>query len=391
MQSSISTRSRFLIITMIVLFCLAFVGWFLGGKLIAPKSPGNGTNGGSQGNAPAPHFAPETRIALPRAATNAVKGKRANFESGVVLPEWQPDGYSISSYQTGLQQISAQAGARWIEMPVIFFQSSDTSTQVTTAYSTESVDAVAQGIRTARALGFHVFLNPLLQVQNVSDDWAGRINFSTYQQEQAWFASYWQVFKPYVETAAQNGADQIAIGTEYQWLQQNAPASLWNQLIANIHSVFPGSLTYDLNWEQQVPPLTSWMKNPLLTTLGISEYISLVSSSTRVDPSVMPALWAQKVKPVIDGLAAELGKPVLITEIGYRNSSDALYTPFLTTSSTPADPVEQAGAYNAALTNVIPDPDIEGIFFWGWENVQGLQPSPAAVEVLHKWYTSPQI
>ncbi len=370
MQSSISTKSRFLIITLIFLVCLAFVGWFIGGKLITPTAPGNGGNSGNQGNATAPHFAPETAIALPRVVSNANTGKRANFESGVVLPEWQPDGFSSSSYQTGLQQISAQTGARWIEMPVIFFQSGDTSTQVTTAYSTETVEAVAQGIRTARALGFHVFLNPLLQVQHVSDSWAGRINFSSYQQEQAWFASYWQVFKPYVEIAAQNGVDQVAIGTEYQWLQQNAPASLWDQLIANIHSVYPGSLTYDLNWAQQVPPLASWMKNPLLTTLGISEYIPLINTSTRVDPSVMPALWAQIVKPIIDGLATELGKPVIITEIGYRNSSNTLYSPFFPQLNSPADPAEQAGAYNAALSNVVPDSNIEGIFFWGWENVQ---------------------
>jgi hypothetical protein len=391
MQSSISTKSRFLIITLIILVCLAFVGWFLRGNFIAPAASGNGGNNGKQSNASAPHFAPETEVALPRASTNSVKGKRANFESGVVLPVWQPDGYSSSSYQTGLQQISTQTGARWIEMPVIFFQSSYTSTQVTTAYSTESVDAVAQGIRTARALGFHVFLNPLLQVQNVSDDWAGRINFSTYQQEQAWFTSYWQVFKPYVETAAQNGADQVAIGTEFQWLQQNVPASLWDQLIANIHSVFSGSLTYDLNWALQVPQLETWMKNPLLTTLGISEYIPLVNSSTRVDPSAMPAMWAQQAKPIIDGLAAELGKPVIITEIGYRNSTDALYEPFLPKVSSAPDPAEQAGAYNAALSNVIPDSNIEGIFFWGWENVQELQPAQAAIETLHQWYTSPQI
>jgi hypothetical protein len=125
--------------------------------------------------------------------------------------------------------------------------------------------------------------------------------------------------------------------------------------------------------------------------IGVSEYIPLVTTQTRVDPNEIPALWAKDIKPIIDGIAAEAGKPVFISEIGYRNSSDALYEPFLEQTNAPADPAEQAGAYNAALTNVVPDAAIAGIFFWGWENVQELQPSQQAAAVLHKWYTSSQL
>jgi hypothetical protein len=395
MQASVARRSRFLIIAVVALVCLSFAAWYFGGMLFAPPTPAHrnsNSTGSGQSNTSASRFPPETHIAVPRVGKTD-SGKRPTFESGVVLPEWQPDGYSINSYQTGLQQISSQTGAKWIEMPVIFFQATNSSTQITTTYSTVTVDSVAQGIRIARALGYHVFLNPLLTVEHGigNDHWSGRINFATYQQEQQWFTNYWQAFRPYVEAAAQNGADQLAIGTEYQWLQQNAPASLWNQLIANIHSVFPGTLTYDINWSQQAPQIPAWMKNPLLSMIGVSEYIPLVGYPTRVEPSAMPALWATYAKPFLDTVSKAAGKPVFISEIGYRNSSDALYEPFLQQTNAPADPAEQAGAYNAALTNVATDAAINGIYFWGWENVQALQTSQQAAAVLHQWYTSPQL
>ena len=44
-----------------------------------------------------------------------------------------------------------------------------------------------------------------------------------------------------------------------------------------------------------------------------------------------------------------------------------------------------------SLVNVIPDPHIAGIFFWGWDGVGGFKLSgqPAA-NMLRNWYNSPQ-
>ena len=104
----------------------------------------------------------------------------------------------------------------------------------------------------------------------------------------------------------------------------------------------------------------------------------------------MVSLWHTKVLTVLDTLSIHIGKPVLISEIGYRNSSDALYQTWDQNSSKPLDPQEQAGAYNAALTNAIPDQHIAGIFFWGWQDVGRftLKGQSETLAVLHKWYTS---
>lgn len=321
-----------------------------------------------------------------------VQYKRPDFETGIVFPQWTPDGYG-ANWQQQLPMIQTQSGARWIEMTVLLSQSTPNSTQVRTNQSAPTPQSFASGIKAAREHGYHVFVVPLMGVDSPANQWAGTIQFSNYQDEAQWFESYWKTYQPYVEAAAQNGADQLAIATEMVLLQQSAPAPLWNTLISRIHSVFPGTLTYDMDWSSlgQAPP--SWMSNSLLPMIGISEYLQLANDQTRVDPKEMPGLWKTIVKTALDNFSQKVGKSLIISEIGYRNTADALYHPWARYSTgSPPDPEEQAAACDAALINVIPDKHIVGIFFWGWDGVEGFKLSgqPAALAVLNKWYTSPQ-
>ncbi len=216
-----------------------------------------------------------------------------------------------------------------------------------------------------------------------SQPWSGLIHFSTREQEQQWFESYWQTLKPYLVTAAQAGVEQLAVGTEDEWLQAHAPNSFWDDLIAQVRSVFPGTLTYDMNWTALQTPLRSWMRNAALKMIGVSAYFPLINTPQRVDPQRISGLWKQTVKRELDTFALKLGEPIFISEIGYRNSADALYRSWEPTSSAPADPVEQAAAYSAALANILPDQHILGSFFWGWDNAEAfnLHGLPAATVI----------
>jgi len=334
-------------------------------------------------------FTPIAELSQSRAPAPC-NAKQRDFQMGVAFPQWGTDAYSErdAKWLTELSNMRTQTGACWVEMPVLFYQSSLTSTSVTQGPSTTTVASFNYGIHFAHALGLHVFVTPLLQV-NGSQPWAGSIQFSTLQQEQQWFESYWQAIKPYAAIAAQAGVEQFALGTEEEWLQQNAPNSLWNDLIAHLRGIFPGTLTYDMNWTslQKQPP--SWMHNPDLKMIGVSAYLPMAETPVRVDPAQIFDLWKQKVKSQLDSFASALGEPIFISEIGFRNSSDALYNSWESTSSAPADPVEQAAACDAALANIIPDSHILGSFFWGWDDagafsLKGLQ----AATVIRHYYTS---
>lgn len=130
-----------------------------------------------------------------------------------------------------------------------------------------------------------------------------------------------------------------------------------------------------------------------MAAIGVSVYIPLTDTPQRLDPALLPELWQEKIGKLLDSLAVLIRTPVVISEIGYRDSALALYRPWegdARAQAEPEDPEEQAAAYNAALTNTIADPHITGIFFWAW-SVPLFEPNwKPAVKVLYKWYTSPQ-
>lgn len=332
---------------------------------------------------------------LPNSKAQNGKSSRAKttqhtFESGVIYPRWQANAYSLTdtAWQTGIKTMKEQTAAHWIEIPVLFSQATSNALEIApSSQSAPTLDAFVEGVRSAHALGYHVFFVPLMQVR-ASGGWSGGIQLPT-NRLQAWFDAYWQTIQPYVQAAADNNVEQMAIATELQWLQQYASATLWTQLISRVHAVFKGDLTYDMNWSSLDFPIVSWLKNPELTLVGVSSYIPLLDTMTHLDPAAIAPLWSQKIKSKLDILATKVGKRVLISEIGYRNSTDALYHTWLAHTSAPPDPQMQAAAYAAALSNTIPDPQIAGTFFWGWDDVDrfAMKGQPA-IKILNKWYTS---
>ena len=334
---------------------------------------------------------PVAELSQPRPA-KPCRSKQRDFQMGVAYPDWGAMAYgeSDTKWLTELPNMQAETAACWVEMPVLFHQSSLSSTTVTPGPSTSLPSSFNYGVHFAHALGLHVFVTIQLQAAG-PQPWSGYISFSTYAQEQQWFESYWQAIKPYAVAAAQDGVEQLALGTEYTWLEQNAPASLWNGLIEELSAVFPGTLTYDMNWGSLQTPPPSWMRNAHLKMIGVSAYSPLVDTPQRVDPKQIFALWKQTVKRQLDNFSIALGEPIFLSEIGYPNSEDALYHPWDSFSTAPRDPQVQAAACDAALANIIPDKHILGSFFWGWGNAQdfnlnGLQ----AATVIHTYFKSLQ-
>ena len=240
-----------------------------------------------------------------------------------------------------MQEVTA---ACWVEMPILFHQGGCTATSVVQGPATANLASFDSGVRLAHSLGLKVFVTVQLQTADKDFPWAGSIYFNSLAQEQQWFASYWQTLKPYAVLAQQDKVEQFALGTEFAWLEQNAPASLWNGLIDQLSSVYHGTITYDMNWGSLQTPPPSWMHNPHLKMIGISAYSPLISSPTHVDPRQVFALWKQTVKVELDNFSIALGEPIFLSEIGYPDSANALYHPSDPSSTAPADPQEQAAA-----------------------------------------------
>jgi hypothetical protein len=315
----------------------------------------------------------------------------ADFQQGMVFPHWGSNAYGANDvgWSNGLVDMFHQTKAQWVEITINLYQQSPTATDVQVKPEmAPTPTALAEGIRIAHAMGYRTFVSPILSVGG-KDPWAGSIKFPTARQGQAWFASYWSAIAPYVAAADQTGAEEFAIGTEYEQLQQ-AKAALWEQLIEKFHQNFRGKLTYNINWSSLWLTIPSWIHSPFLDAIGVSLYIPLTAKVERLAPASLPTLWRTKVKSILDTYSVHSGKPILISEIGYRNRADALYEPWLRTTKAGIDPLEQAAAYDAALRNVVGDQHIIGIFFWAWSFPLFQPNNPLACDVLSKWYTSSQ-
>lgn len=227
-----------------------------------------------------------TRVGV---AAGLCHNQRRYFQMGVVFPQWTPGGYGrrAGRWQTELPEMQAGTAACWVEMPVLFYQATLTSTVVGSGPGTPTVAAVSEGIRFAHHLGLHVFVTLLLRPGG-PHPWAGAIHFESLEQEKAWFASYWRALKPYLLAAEAAGAEQFALGTEEDWLQVNAPDQLWNALIAQARAIFTGALTYDMNWSTQSAPPRAWLRNPALQAIGVSAYAPLSILPVRLDAARLP-------------------------------------------------------------------------------------------------------
>jgi hypothetical protein len=323
------------------------------------------------------------------APTPYVRYSRPGFQTGVVFPQFGADAYSASNrnYGIGLGEIREQTAARWLQLTVDLYQPSLTSLEIGAAPYTLTPRSLADGIAAAHAAGYRVFVAPLLTVG--ASEWSGSIPNRSYAVDATWFDAYWRAVQPYAEAAAQAGAEQFAIGTEL-FLMERAPTQLWTTLIDRIHAVYAGPLTYDMNFTSVDGGVWNWLRHPAITSVGVSEYFSLTDSPRRVPPEQVAALWRERVQAPLDAYAAAFGKPIIISEIGYRNSSDCLYQPYAKLTGAPSDPAEQAAAYNAAVQDSLDDPWITGIYFWAW-SLPPYSPNwlPAA-RVLHRWYNSPE-
>lgn len=327
---------------------------------------------------------------IPTPTATPIPFARPELEAGVVFPHWGTSAYgpADTDWARGVGDIHQQTGARWLGMVVELYQNGYNSTDVFAGTGTPSPDDLAAGITTARQDGFQVFVIPLLSVQNVSNDWGALVHFDDPNRAAAWFDGYWRAFEPYAAAAARAGAAQLSIGHEYGGME-TAPSSLWENFIERVHTVFPGRLTYDLNWSSLWNSPQPWMHDSLLSYLGVSEYLPLTTGPAALTVEQMSAFWRHTLLPLLDKLSIAAHKPIILAEIGYRNTTDALYQPWLWHTSAPADPQLQANAYRAAALAVFSDHHVDGVFFYAWENGQ-FAPSAAATATLHDLYLSPQ-
>ncbi|HEX7735184.1 MAG TPA: hypothetical protein VF458_09975 [Ktedonobacteraceae bacterium] len=319
--------------------------------------------------------------------TQARPHLRPDLATGMIFPQWGQEAYTSSdpNWMQGLQEIQRQTAARWIGMYIQFHQASASSPVIRSDRDTPTPAAIARGARQARQMGYHVYVFPTITLDN-NHAWAGTIKYADAAGNQTWFTNYWQLLKPYAQACAAAGCERFSIGNEYEGLER-APGSYWHQLLAHVRSVYPGQIVYNMNFSSQLMyGAPAWMSDSLLTAVGVSSYYSVTTEEVSAPRAQLPALWRSRVEAHLDKLSMDIGKPVFISEIGYRDTNYAGYKPYQAVDDGQRDDQMQAALYNAALEDIATDHQIDGIFIWAWSVPPFAPNDKPAAQVLQQWF-----
>ncbi|GCE24805.1 hypothetical protein KDA_02890 [Dictyobacter alpinus] len=312
---------------------------------------------------------------------------RPNLAAGMIFPQWGPRSYTTAdkNWEPGLKEIRTQTGANWIGLYLQFHQDSEFTTNVHIAHDGQTPAGLKAGIEMAHKMGYRVYVFPAITLDN-AHAWGGYIRYDTDVDNQAWFDNYWHQLQPFLQACQQAKCDRFSIGNEYEGLEQS-PDSYWHQLLTRVHSVYPGQIVYSRNFSSQLKyPVAGWMRDPLLSEVGLSSYYSLIDTETSIPKQQLPDLWKNRVQPHLDAMARDLGKPVFISEIGYRNTSYAGYLPYQDTDNGVKDPTMQAALLDAAFQNIAKDKLIDGVFVWAWSKPPFAPNYTPAAKTIHHWY-----
>jgi autotransporter passenger strand-loop-strand repeat protein/autotransporter-associated beta strand protein len=277
----------------------------------------------------------------------------------------------------------AQTGANSIEATLDYGIDANTSQVVADPNYTDSLTALGDTIAQAESLGLSVMVRPLIDFLNPAE--TGSYSVGEWRQDYqpsnvaTFFASYQQMIVAEAEVAQANGAQMLSIGAELDQLTGPQYLSYWTSIINAVRAVFSGALTYSASWNTASDvsfwsqldyegidcyiPLTN-VQNPTLQDL-INGWTQPATQSS--NPGAYAYIGDQSPIQYFEGLSAQSGKPLIFTELGYANDSDAAANPPAEGNS--PDPALQADLYQAFFQAwaAAGNASLVGTYFWEWD------------------------
>ena len=300
---------------------------------------------------------------IPHRAQAAVSSwlKGANL-----TPRWNTD-FGSDSFKQSVQNLHS-TGANYAVLVIPLAQSNVGSTDVGAAWNTPTDDSLAAGIDYAHSLGLSVALK--FNLDSNDGQWRAHINPG---DRNGWFAAYQSELMHYAQIAQAHHVELMVLGTELvdmaSYNIDGTNTSHWQSMIAAVRGKFTGALTYDANSNSNNPGDTYsdekasigfWNQ---LDYAGLSAYYSLNS-----DDSVQSLKndWNYWNTNDLKGFQAQIGKPILFTEVGYRSVGGAHYNPWDYNLGGGQDQGEQANDYEALMSYWNDYSWMQGVFWWNW-------------------------
>lgn len=272
---------------------------------------------------------------------------------GITFVDWSADGYAAPAAGPALDAL-AETGANTVTLIVTAYQTNARSPILrANDFRTPTPATMDQVLQAARARGLALALKPHVDLDDGS--WRGGIDPP---RPDAWFESYAGFIMPWAGLAEAEGVGTFVVGTELAGL--SGDAGRWRALIARVRSVFSGRVVYAASWDE-APRVTFW---DAVDAVGVDYYFP-VATRTRQSRFDLLAGW-QPWLDRLERLHRQTGRPILLTEIGYRSVDGAGMHPYAFGSDEPLDLEEQADLYWAALQATGDRSWCEGLYWWNW-------------------------
>jgi len=266
------------------------------------------------------------------------------------LSEWNGQFSSVSANQAF--QTIASLGSNSVELTVrIWTAGGATSTVFADPAKTESDGSLLAGFQAAHAAKLSVVFKAA--ISSLDGTPTSRIAPGDVS---AFFASYKAEIVHLATLAQAGGVETFVIGNEMSHLSGSQYRSYWTDLISAVRAVYHGELTYAAATDE-AGNVSFWDQ---LDTIGVNTYPPLTSSSTPtvedlvhawsevpINPYYAAAFQYKSPVDFLHSLSEQFGKPVLMTEVGYRSIEGTAIAPGSWTASGTPSTSGQADAYNA--------------------------------------------
>jgi len=302
----------------------------------------------------------------------------------------------------------AATGANSIEASIEYGVNPRTDTVYADQVFTDSLTAYGATIAQAVSMGLSVTVRPLIDFVNPTDLVGTPYSFGEWRSyfnpgpagsagANAFFASYEQMLLQYAQVGAANGATTLCIGTELDQITGPAYKPYWDAIINALHAQFPTlKLTYSADWNDDISPWAFAGTGLPLGTGNIATQVSFASEldsigidvyaplSNAANPTLAQLIAGWTQTPTVletfavthgaslinyfESVAAAVGKPLIFSEIGYEDATDAASSP-AGSSTHVVDPNLQAELYQAFFQawQRAGNSSLAGVYFWNWD------------------------
>ena len=251
---------------------------------------------------------------------------------------------------------------------------------------TENDAATVGSFRYAQALGMQALLKPQIWFPG---GWPGEVEMDSEADWAEFFRYYRQWIMHYAMLAAVHEMDALCAGVEFAQATQSHPQA-WRQLIRDLRQVYAGPLTYAANWGAEAEHLAFGDE---LDFIGINCYYPLSDQAQPSEAELRKNF--EQVKAKMAAVSQRHGRPVVLTEVGFRCVTAPWRNPHAGPQGRAHDAEAQRLAYEVVLSGLDGADWCQGMFWWKWpsylgyaqRNLTSFTPChrPAA-EVLARWY-----